>query len=472
MTDRRAPGDLFDWTAIGGYLVLVLHSIRRHLLLFLGTWLVVVGLSIGALAVLPKTYEVVAKLQAQKGQLLYGGSGPREADAPTKQAAETVLRHDNLVALVNQTDMVTAWYAHRAPILKFKDALWAKVFPRPSVEDQVDGFVGLLEKQMWVTTSEGTVTIGVRLKDPQLAYLLVEGAMVNFFEARHAAEISTIGEEITILQGRADEARQMLDKAIASLQSQRAARAEKLGRRPRVPSATFQATPPDEQSARLRGEVESKRRAISDLEEFRRRRITELETRLQEARALYSDNHPTVQDLVQSLQAVQHESPQVQRLRQELVPLESELKQRGLLQDIPLGASRARQPVALVESEVLREDDPREGEDPDIEYAKSQVRHSIERYNGLLDRLEAVRLEEDTARAAFKYRYTVLKPPQRPTRPVAPKPTLIVSASVLAGAFLGLLATAFLDLTSRKLLEPWQVEYRLGVPLLARVRLR
>jgi hypothetical protein len=471
MTDRRAPGDLFDWTAIGGYLLLVLHSIRRHRFLFLFTWLSVVGLSIAALATLPRTYEVVTKVQVQHGQVLYSGNA-READAPTKQAAQTVLRHDNLVALVNQTDMVKAWYAHRAPILKFKDAIWARFFPRPSIEDQADGFVGLLEKEMWVTTSEGTVTIGVRLKDAQLAYLLVEGALVNFFEARHAAEISSIGEEIAILQGRADEARQVLEKAIADLQAQRAARAARLGRRPRVPTTPFQSTPPDEQSSRLRGEVEIKRRAIADLEEFRRRRITELETRLQEARALYSESHPAVQDLMQSLQAVQHESPQVQTLRRELVPLESELKQRGLLAEVPLGASRARQPLTLMESELLHDDDPREGEDPEIEYAKSQVRHAIERYNGLLDRLEAARLEEDTARAAFKYRYTVLKPPQRPTHAVAPKPALILSASIVAGLFLAVLATAFLDLSSRKLLEPWQVEHRLGVPLLARVRLR
>ena len=49
--------------------------------------------------------------------------------------------------------------------------------------------------------------------------------------------------------------------------------------------------------------------------------------------------------------------------------------------------------------------DPREDEDADIEYAKSQVRHGIAQYNSILDRIEGARLEAESAEAAFKYRY-------------------------------------------------------------------
>ncbi|MGZ6072120.1 MAG: chain-length determining protein, partial [Myxococcaceae bacterium] len=119
---------------------------------------------------------------------------------------------------------------------------------------------------------------------------------------------------------------------------------------------------------------------------------------------------------------------------------------------------------------VLDADDPREAEDPDIDYAKSQVRHAITRYNGLLDKVEAARLEQDSAQAAFKYRYTVIKPAQKPRGPIKPRPALLIPASVVAGLLLGIIATALIDLWSRKLLEPWQVEHALGIPLLGEVR--
>ena len=471
MKSGKNSEDLFDWAVVGGYVLLVLHSIRRHRRILVAVWAGVVGLSVALMALLPKTYEVAATLQAQRAPVLssLGGGVPPQADTPTKQAAATVMQHDNLVSLVQQTDLPKAWPANRAPMLRLKDAIWARLFKPPTEADQIEGFVGLLEKRLWVDTQEGTVTIGIRFPDPQLAFLLVEGALDNFLEARHAAEITSIGEEISVLESRAESVHESLLQSLEALQKLRAARDQKLGRRIRAPVTPLLAPPVDQRSSQLLAEVESKRRAISDLEDFRRRRIAELETRLEELKALYSENHPTVQDTRQTLETVRHESPQVQALQRELAPLETELRQRGLLTDVPLKANRARQ--AMLQAAALETVNPGEAEDPDIEYAKSQLRHAVARYNGLLDRIEAARLEEDTAQAAFKYRYTIIRPAQRPKGPIAPKATLVVVASLLSGFFLAVLGTTLVDLSSRKIVEPWQVERALGVELLGKVHL-
>jgi len=466
-----APRTEFEWAFVGLWVLYVVHSLGRHKVLLAGIWLGVVALSLGMVAVLPRTYEVTTTLQAQRAAMISAlGSGitAGDADAPEKQAAETVLRHDNLVALVGQTDLVHNWPKNRAPLMRLKDWIWSRLFKPPSEESLVEGFVGLLEKRLTVTSGEGTVTIGVRFPDAQLAYHLVEAAVQNFLEARHAAEISSIADVISILETRAAQAQSQLDDNLRQLQQLRAARAERLGRQVRrVPQA--KAAPPDQEASQLLVQAEGKRRAIADLEAFRQRRITELETRLVEARALYAATHPAVADVEQSLRALRQESPQVTALRRELAQLEAEVKQRGFLPD---AAGKGTRPAEMaLQAAALDPTDPREDEDPDIDYAKSQVRHAVNRFNAMLDRVESARIEQDTAQAAFKYRYVVIWPAQRPRGSVQPNPALVFVASLVAGFFLAVIGTAMVDLASRRIVEPWQVNRSLGVPLLGQVRL-
>lgn len=467
-----APRMEFEWAIVGLWVLYVVHSLGRHKALFAGIWLGVVALSLGMVAVLPKTYEVTTTLQAQRAAMISAlGSGitAGDADAPEKQAAETVLRHDNLVALVGETDLVHNWSKNRAPLMKMKDWIWGRLFKPPSEESQVEGFVGLLEKRLTVTSGEGTVTIGVRFPDAQLAYHLVEAAVQNFLEARHVAEISSIADVISILETRAAQAQAQLDDALRQLQQLRAARAERLGRQVRrTPQA--RAPAPNQEASQLLVQAEGKRRAIADLEAFRQRRITELETRLVEARALYAATHPAVADVEQSLRALRQESPQVATLRREQAVLEAEAKQRGFLPD---ASAKGARPVEMALQATARDPtDPREDEDPDIDYAKSQVRHAVSRFNAMLDRVESARIEQDTAQAAFKYRYVVIWPAQRPRGSIQPNPALVLLASLVAGFFLAVMGTTMVDVASRRIVEPWQVKRSLGVPLLGEVRLR
>lgn len=462
--------DLFNWAAIGRFFQLVARSMARHKRVLFSVWLGVVGASVGLMAALPKTYEVQTTLQAQRTDVIAALSNrPNPGSDPSKQAAETVLRHENLVSLVQQTDLIRKWPERRAPAMRLKDAIFARLFPPRTPDEQLEGFVGLLEKQLWVDSNQGTVSIGIHFPDPDLAFSLVDTALENFLEARHAAEISSIGDAIVVLENRAAKSREALDATREQLETLRAARAAKVGKPggPRRVLPLESETPLDGKTSQLLVQVQSRRRAIADLQEFRRRRATELEARLEELRSQYSASHPSVLDAQQSLEAMRGDSPQVLALQRELVPMEAELKQRGLAADVPLRTSRVRERLGTLQ---LDAEDPREAEDPDIEYAKSQVRAAIARYNGLLDRVESARLEQDSAQAAFKYRYTVIKPPQKPRGPVKPKPALVIPASVVAGLLLGIIATALIDLWSRKLVEPWQVEHALGIPLLGEVR--
>jgi hypothetical protein len=468
--DRGESAELFDWALIGSYAIFVFHSIWRHKLLFLLVWGGIIAFSLGLMFVLPKTYQVKTTLQAQRNQVMASLSNPSraipmDADAPTRLAAETVQRYDNLVALVKQTDLVKNWPLRRAPLLKLKDAIWRVLFRAPTPEEQVENFVFYLQNRLWVTTGEGTVTIGIEFPDPQLAYRLVDTALQNFLEARHAADVSSIAEAITLLEGRAEQAHQTLAAALQQLQNVRATRQ---GKRVSKSAVDKGPEPIDSETSRLLITIQSKRRAIADLEEFRRRRITELQTRLQEQRANYSASHPAVLDTEQSLEAVRRESPQVAVLKREQAALEAEVKKAGIAD--PNAQEMGRATPLILQAERLGPLDPREDEDPQVGYAREQVRFALANYNSFLDRIEGARLELDSARAAFKYRYTIITPVQRPRGPIKPKPTLVLAGSLIAGLVLAIFSATLVDLHSRKLLENWQIERQLKVPLLAEVR--
>src|SRR2546428_846146 len=122
-------GELFDWQLIGSYAGFVLHSIRRHKLLFLSIWVGIVAFSLALMWAMPKTYQVKTTLQAQRNQIMPALSNPTraipmDADTPTPQPAETVQRYDNLVALIEQTELIKNWRLPPAPLPRVKETIW------------------------------------------------------------------------------------------------------------------------------------------------------------------------------------------------------------------------------------------------------------------------------------------------------------------------------------------------------------
>src|SRR5262249_7459648 len=152
-------------------------------------------------------------------------------------------------------------------------------------------------------------------------------------------------------------------ESLRRLEEVRNTRLKALGRRSTVTIDSPLLKPIDREGARLTTQLESKRRALSDLEEGRKRQANELETRLPEQRAARAEGHPTVLDIRQSMDSLKQESPEVSTLRREIGALEEEVRGRGLLTDVPLRSPRAR---TGVEEAMLATFDPGEDLDPDV----------------------------------------------------------------------------------------------------------
>src|SRR5262249_27221348 len=154
----RPPSNFQDRhsSVVGGPALLVFHAIARHKVLFVVTWVSVVGMSLGLVAALPKTYGVQTTIQVTPAQVISGLSGVNQpapgtaAGAKATYPSEVVFSRENLVALIRQTGLIEQWPRIRAPLPKLKDAIWKRIFRQPTPEEQLDSFVRMLEKQLWV----------------------------------------------------------------------------------------------------------------------------------------------------------------------------------------------------------------------------------------------------------------------------------------------------------------------------------
>ena len=86
--------------------------------------------------------------------------------------------------------------------------------------------------------------------------------------------------------------------------------------------------------------------------------------------------------------------------------------------------------------------------------------------------MSGAQLELDAVRAAFKYRYNVIWPAEVPVDPVSPNRTKILGAGLLGALLMAFLAAAAPDLQSGRIVERWQVERSLDLPILGEITKR
>jgi uncharacterized protein involved in exopolysaccharide biosynthesis len=466
----KDPNDfeLVDFEQVKNWMRFVLHAVRRRKLLVLSVAVLTMGATVGILSVMPRTYRIEAQLLAQRNSVMSALGNPTrkipyEADSPTRAAAETVLRRDNLLSLMKQTDLLNHWYKNRTWLFRLKDRLM-ELIANPTEEEKTVAMVEFLESRLTVKAVEPTVTITLEWPDAQLGYRLVDSALQNFLEQRHSTEVSTIAETISILESHAANLKEAID-----------AEMEDVKHLPDSMPAATPGTPPPRRDlvaeankaelGEVKVMVDAKRRAINELDEFRRRRLLDLQTQLAQQRAIYADAHPAIVTLLQSISALEEPSPQLLALKKEEHDLQGEYDR--------LSSRRAEVAGVVAKARPRESPSPRPGEkrldDLSSDYARTRLRFAMEKYDVLLERIEAARIELDTARAAFKYRYSVIRPPTFPRRPEKPKVPLVLAAGLIAALGLGTLAAALADLWSGKVLELWQVERGIGMAVLGHV---
>ena len=392
------------------------------------------------------TYRVETKILAQKQQSLPSSVRPID-DPPTRSASDLIHQRENLIALVKQTNLfsdtgpITAsparWYS-RLPLLRRFSSV-------ATTEDRLNNLVKGLDRALVVVAGEDTVTIRIDWGDPEAAYRIVEAALQNFLEARHVKEITVIDEVISLLQARASTLREELEKV---LQEQRGPAEPATAAGPPVRRA------PSEETVRLKSMLEAKQRTIRDMEDFRQKRLSDLQAQLDEKRGIYSDAYPSVVSLRQDIEAISRESPQITEMREEVAKLRAQYAARA-------GRELPETPTAS----ALVPRTSRRGAEGVPEEAEP-VRDARFRYQQMLERISAAQVELDSARAAFKHRYRVIWPAQVPKWPKGPSGLTLFTVGTLFSFLLAVLATMVADLKAARIVERWQVERMLDLAVL------
>jgi len=458
-----ADAELFDWELIRNYIRFVFGAPRRHPRLSAAALAGCVLLAGASLVLLPRTYRAEVTLLAERNLVMaaLGNPGrqiPREADMPTRGVVGRISSRASLVTLVKQNGLVDAWEQGRAPLLRVKDRLKRWVQGERTAEEKVDVLVGVLEDRLTVKTPEGTIRIAVEWPDALMAAKIADAAQRNFVEERHAEEVAAITETLGILEDHAERARRQVDAALA--QVQRASR----GVRPMpiaLPSSVRTAPEEPRELIQLRSSLAGVQRAIEDLEQSRRRRLAEMQAELAQLLSTYAPAHPAVLNARQAMDTLAVESPQTASLRRQERELTAELTRRSGKAHA-VGSGRAGDEF-LPLGGATKVDDL-------LEYARSQLRSSQSRYQELVGRIEAARIELDTTQAAFKYRYSVIRPAEVPEAPEGPRAAVTLLGGLLAGLLLAVAVPAALDLARGRVVEGWQVEHALDIPVLGSLR--
>lgn len=390
----------------------------------------------------------------------------------------------------------------------------------PTEEDRVTSMVGMLEQrfQINVTMDGAVVTVGIDWPDGHMGYELVQTALRNFLNARQSGEAVELNESITVLERYAATLENDVNGTFAELQSEMAKRNPGT-RRARLPAVLptspdavasipgLPAIPPEVmvRLGRMKTALDTKRGEVARLEEAKAQQTADLQGKLASALTVYTEGHPMVANLRQSLASVSQDSQQLQQARLEAQSLErdyvsmaaaQEKPEKPAAQESPVPGGNAKGtadaapraqastpkalpnlPIALGSSRGTSSTDGTTDSSSQLsspsDYSSLtavRLRLQVGQLGDIRDRIAGVRLALATSKAGFKYRYDLTKPPQLPRGPIKPKVPMVIAAGVLGALMLAVAAALTRDLLGGRIIEAWQVERQVGVPVLARVR--
>ena len=470
--DRRrtyvsaADADLFDLALVGHWILFALRAPLRHRWVAAISFLTILSAAVGGILLFPKRYEVTTTLLA--GSPLSGALGAEredQRDSPTRAARELVLQRDNLYALAREIHFAERYLAERPPLIRAVHAV-VDLFSRKERDAATvtDGLVETLEERLWISVNtEDTVTITFRWWNTQIAFDMVNAAARSFLEMRHAAEIKTVSESISILEEHKGRLEKQIDERLDAIDARDArARAEAKDRKVPAVVAPKAVVREDPEVARLQSRLLASRRAAADLETARQQRVLELQAELLRQQSIYAADHPTIAATKRMMEALQRPSAQLNELNAEVRQLEAAvLEQNGAGRKVSNTVARTDTSAA---ASFLFELDPRE------EFERGQIRHLRSQLEDINNRIVSASVRMETAEAAFKHRYSVVTPPRIPKGPVKPYTMLFGISGFLGGLLFAILASVLTDLRRGKVVERWQLERHFSLLVLGEAR--
>jgi uncharacterized protein involved in exopolysaccharide biosynthesis len=465
--------DSFDIARMKEMLGLVLRSPRRRPKLAIVVFGGVLAIAaIASMRVRP-TYRAQAAIVVQKNAMMptFGDSAknmPSNDIDPAVGVSEAVKGRDNLIALVRQTHLLE----------KTKNEAKPDAIPM-SDADRQQILVKMLERKITVTSDGSLVSFAADWSDAVTAYDLVSAALQNFLDSRTAAEVAIVSDAIGLLEEHAKSEREGIDVAMEEYLHRKDGLKAPAATSPalRSPGAPRpQPAGPDSAGVARRADLaqrlEQTKQQIREIEEDRRKQLSEMKSQLAQTLAVLTPSHPTALGLRRKIESLSEESGNLGTLKSQEREMLNELAAMSGPRDtktagvglgmgvLSLPTSRATPPASKQDLEIA---------DPESAMALSKLQSRIRKYEEFMDQISAAKLELDLAKNAFKYRYSIYKPAEVPTSPRFPIRLILAVGGGLGGLLLAALVAAAVDLAGGRFVEPWQVKRRLSLPCLGEV---
>jgi uncharacterized protein involved in exopolysaccharide biosynthesis len=467
------------------WLRFVVAAARRHVMLGVASLVMVASIGVAISIAIPPMYEASSKILVSQGALATAAlSNPNRqlpVVDPMRGVADITMTRENLESIIRDTGLIDHWSATRSPLLKAKDWMWSLVMGPLPESDRLRALIGVLETRLSVKADDATsIRIQVFWGDREMVVKLAKAVRDKFLQARVAQETSVISAAIGVIEDELKRAGDAIEPALgAVVRAREKSREAKLGAAPgdagatatgepaAAPTATYVRAAPKPQGPdpAVSSKLAEIRQAERNVQEPWQRRLTELRLQLADLRSQYGTAHPLVVQQEAKIRDATAEPSELASLREEERALISRIESGQLVPADTAGhwvPNRAA--GAAPAGPMLLE------EDPEVSAARAKLMSAVGKYDELKNRMDAARIELTTTEIAFKYRYVVVAEPELPRKPIKPNRPALILASLAAGIVAGFLAGAIRELTSGRIVEPWQVK-QIGLPLLADVSL-
>jgi uncharacterized protein involved in exopolysaccharide biosynthesis len=223
-------GELFDLGQGKLWLGFVLRSVRRHLGLFLATFLTLAVL--GTLLALSgeNIYYAGSKLIAARPDSTIiiltnpnGSGGDPTNETPAQAAEQLVKSQANLTRMVEDLKLVEREFVGETKVGKAKRQIFETIFSAPDLPTRKRDMIDKLRTAITVSTSDRenikkSVNIDVLWSDPGIAKLIADAAGANFLKDGQDIEIDKITKARDIAQAQVKKQKAIVDKLRDDLQ--------------------------------------------------------------------------------------------------------------------------------------------------------------------------------------------------------------------------------------------------------------
>jgi uncharacterized protein involved in exopolysaccharide biosynthesis len=415
------------------------RALRRRWLVAASLTVVFTAAGAGASTVLPREYSGETRLLTKKNFTMPALAAPRRAvppssEAPAQSAAELVLQRDALERVVREAKLVERWKESAPAPMRAKQALREWVKGPASDEDLEDALVWMLRKRLRVTVEEHElIRIRVTWWDADAVLAILDEALAAFLESRERLDVESIARTEAILARNAEALRSSMERRLADFRDARAAAAG---------STTLllasRAVPQELET--LRTDLLARQRYRQELERQRDLRIGHVQLQIAEQSATLGERHPDQIAARDALTRLMEDDGGVAQAAVQERELERAYLARGGSRGDFSGSVRGPSAIDGATSP---------DEDASVIYARALLRIDVDDYQDMVSRLNNARIELETARAAFEFRYMVTGPAERPRRPDGPNVMMIVIGGLIAGLASGVSAALALELRSR-----------------------